>query len=117
MLFKIDENLPVELAEMLAAAGHDALTVYDQKLAGEPDELISGVCRDEKRAIVTLDGGFANIYEYRPAQFSGIIVLRLKNQDKFNVVTVFHKVLPLFETEPLSGKLWIVDESKVRIRD
>jgi len=43
MLFKIDENLSAELAEMLAAAGHDALTVYDQKLAGEPETLFQCV--------------------------------------------------------------------------
>ncbi len=117
MLFKIDENLPLELAEMLVAAGHNALTVYDQKLEGEPDDVVSSVCQNEKRAIVTLDVGFANLHEYPPTDYSGIIVIRLKSQDKFNVLTTFYKVLPLLETEPLTGKLWIVDESKVRIRD
>jgi hypothetical protein len=37
MKFKTDENLPVEAAEDLRQAGHDALTVADQKLAGQPD--------------------------------------------------------------------------------
>jgi hypothetical protein len=30
MLLKIDENLPIEAAELLRRAGHDALTVGDQ---------------------------------------------------------------------------------------
>jgi len=64
--FKIDENLPAELVGMLTAAGHDALSVYDQKLEGEPDEVVSKICQEEKRAVVTLDVGFANVHEYPP---------------------------------------------------
>jgi hypothetical protein len=30
MRFKVDENLPAEVAQLLRAAGHDALTVVDQ---------------------------------------------------------------------------------------
>jgi Domain of unknown function (DUF5615) len=36
MRFKIDENLPIEVAELLRAAGHDALTVLDQNLGAGP---------------------------------------------------------------------------------
>ena len=30
--FKVDENLPIEVATLLVDAGHDALTVLDQNL-------------------------------------------------------------------------------------
>jgi hypothetical protein len=36
MKFKTDENMPVEAAEELRQAGHDALSVADQLLAGQP---------------------------------------------------------------------------------
>jgi hypothetical protein len=49
MFFKIDENLPSELASRLVETGHDALTVYDQKLEGKPDEIVSVVCKSEDR--------------------------------------------------------------------
>lgn len=114
--FKIDENLPIELVAMLTAAGHDALSVYDQKMEGEPDEVVSRVCQAESRAVVTLDIGFANVHSYPPGQYSGIVVLRVRSQDKANIISTFHKALPLFESEPLIGKLWVVDETKVRIR-
>lgn len=116
LLFKIDENLPAELATMLVEAGHDAVTVYDQNLDGEPDDVVSKVCQQEKRAVVTLDVGFSNVYEYPPSEYSGIIVLRSRNQDKISILNTFQKALPLLESEPLIGKLWIVDEKKVRIR-
>lgn len=116
LLFKIDENLPAELAAMLVEAGHDAVTVYDQNLEGEPDDVVSKVCQMENRAVVTLDVGFSNVYEYPPNEYSGIIVLRSKNQDKITILNIFHKALPLLESEPLIRKLWIIDERKVRIR-
>ena len=34
MKFKIDENLPVEVAELLREAGHDAATAIEQQLGG-----------------------------------------------------------------------------------
>jgi hypothetical protein len=37
MKFKTDENLPVEFAEEFREAGHDAVSVYDQRLTGRPD--------------------------------------------------------------------------------
>lgn len=35
MRFKLDENLPREAAQTLSNAGHDALTIHDQKMVGE----------------------------------------------------------------------------------
>lgn len=37
MKFKIDENLPVEVAELLRQAEHDAVTVLEQHLGGKAD--------------------------------------------------------------------------------
>ena len=37
MKLKVDENLPIEVAEALQHAGHDAVTVHDQRLTGRPD--------------------------------------------------------------------------------
>ena len=37
MKFKIDENLPREAVDVLTAAGHDAVSVFDQGLNGKPD--------------------------------------------------------------------------------
>lgn len=116
MQFKIDENLPIKLAELLQSAGHDAMMVYDQQLQGKPDSLISEICKQEARAIITLDIGFADIRRYPPVEFSGLIVLRLRNQDKYSILQVFQQVIQLLEQEPLIAHLWIVEEQKVRIR-
>jgi predicted nuclease of predicted toxin-antitoxin system len=116
MRFKIDENLPVEVADLLRAAGHDAQTVFDENLAGHPDSNIAKTVRHEKRALITLDLDFADIRAYPSGEYSGLIVLRLVTQAKPHVLPVIERVIRLLNTEPLTGLLWIVDESAVRIR-
>jgi predicted nuclease of predicted toxin-antitoxin system len=114
--FKIDQNLPVEIAEELRAAGHDAETVDEEGLGGTLDPQLAGLARSETRALVTLDLGLGDIRRYPPAEYHGLVVLRPPSQDKPTVLRVFVPVIPLLDQEPLDGHLWIVDERRVRIR-
>lgn len=116
MQFKIDENLPVEIAEMLISAGHDALTVFDQGLQGIRDERLINICNDEARILVTLDMDFADPRAYPPQETPGIVVLRVGSQAKQHVMNVFGRVMPLFAKEVVARHLWIVEETVVRIR-
>ncbi|MEA3350740.1 MAG: DUF5615 family PIN-like protein [Chloroflexota bacterium] len=116
MKFKIDENLPVEIAELLRSEGHNASTVFEQDLVGSADLIIANTCKQEERVIVTLDLDFADIHAYPPQRFLGIIVLRIHHQNKYHVISVFRRVIDLLGREPLDGRLWIVEESQVRIR-
>ena len=75
MKFKVDENLPSELAELLNQAGHDAVTVNDEGLGGVDDEVLVPVCKREERALLTFDLGLADIRSYPPSQYPGLIVL------------------------------------------
>jgi predicted nuclease of predicted toxin-antitoxin system len=117
MRFKIDENLHPELAGFLRQEGHDALTVWDQGLRGRPDTDLALVCQSERRALITLDAGFADIRTYPPENFTGLVVLRLADQSRRSVLAVFPRVLDLLNREPLTGQLWIVDEQSVRVRE
>ena len=51
--FKLDENLPAEMADLFNRAGHDAVTVLDQQLVGVSDPDLATVCVQERHAIVT----------------------------------------------------------------
>lgn len=115
LAFKVDENLPVELAELLRAQGHDAMTVRDQQLGGRVDPEIAQVCKNEGRALITLDLDFANVRAYPPHEHPGIIVLRVQRQDRTTVLSVASGMFPLLGREALSGMLWIVEPDRVRI--
>jgi predicted nuclease of predicted toxin-antitoxin system len=116
MRFKVDENLHKDIALALRSRGHDALSVHDQKMRGSPDSRLGEVCRAEGRAIISLDLDFANIRDYPPGDYPGLIVLRLADQSRPYVLRIFASVLDLLERETLTGCLWVVEEHRVRIR-
>lgn len=116
MRFKVDENLHDEVAELLRQHGHDAVTVYDQHMQGQPDEIVAAICRQEGRAVVTQDLDFSNILAYPPHDYAGIIVLRLHDQSRPAAVKAVSRLIPLFATEVLTGSLWVVDEIGMRVR-
>ena len=117
MRFKIDENLPEEVAESSRRAGHDASTIREQSMSGELDPNVALACRHEQRTLVTLDLGFADIRAYPPDEYYGLIVLRLKRQDKRGVIEAFERLLPMLRAEPLVHRLWILEEERLRIRE
>ena len=96
MDFKTDENLPIEIAQLLTEAGHSVSTALDEDLGGATDEAVSSAAVAEGQVLVTLDAGFADIRRYPPASLPGII--------------------PRLAEEPLKGRLWIVEEDRIRIR-
>ena len=117
MQIKIDENLPVEGAALLRQAGHDALTIHDQQMVGQPDPQVAAVCKSEQRGLITLDLDFSDIRTYLPADYFGIIVLRPRSQAKHAVLSLLGQMIPLLSSEPLVGHLWIVQENGLRIRE
>ena len=116
MKFKIDENLPVEISEMLTDADYDSKTVNDQKLQGSKDSVIIEICKSEQRVLITLDIDFADIRLYPPEQYSGIIVLRDKICSKNHLIDIFRKITPLLRSESLDRYLWIVEKTRIRVR-
>jgi predicted nuclease of predicted toxin-antitoxin system len=116
MKFKIDQNLPIEAADLLVSAGHDAMTVYQQSLGGAPDERIVDVCNSEGRILVTADLDLSDIRQYPPTHTPGYMVLRLPRQSKQALLDLLTKALPMLATHPITGRLWIVESERIRIR-
>jgi hypothetical protein len=53
---------------------------------------------------------------WRALIYFGIIVFRLVSQGHASVIRAVGRILPMLASEPLVGRLWIVDEHQVRIR-
>lgn len=117
MRFKADENLPLEVAELFRQAGHDLHTVLDEALGGQPDSRIADACLTEKRSLITLDLDFADIRTFPPAEYQGLIVLRPLTQHVSAIVRLAQQAMALLASEPLTGRLWIVEENQIRIRE
>ncbi len=116
MKFKVDENLPAELATDLAEVGHEAETVVQEGMAGISDSYLLELARQEDRILMTLDKGIANIHTYPPGVFAGIVLFRPDSMGRGEVLRFVRdhpgKVLGL----GLKGRLVVVTGRGIRLR-
>jgi predicted nuclease of predicted toxin-antitoxin system len=80
MKFKLDENLPADLAHWLREEGHDVADVVEEGLGGEEDPPVLKAATSEGRILLTFDLDFADIRHYPPGTHAGIVVFRLQDQ-------------------------------------
>ena len=116
MRFKLDENLPSDLAARLQQEGHDVADVAEQGLEGEVDPTILNVATDEGRVLMTFDLDFADIREYPPGSHAGIVVFRLHDQRWRILRGPVNRLLAEGTLEKLQNGLAVVDESRVRFK-
>lgn len=115
MRIKLDENIPVQAKELLAAANHSVDTVFDELLNGKSDEVVIEACRHEGRVLFTLDLDFADIRLYPPNQYTGIVVFRPHSGAAPVVLSLLARCLAVIAHDEVRGSLWIVSESGIRI--
>lgn len=80
MRFLLDANLPRSALEVFAAAGHAAAHVRDLGIGGAPDDVIAARARTEGWVLVTRDLDLADVRAYPPAEYAGLLVLRLGDE-------------------------------------
>ena len=112
MNIKLDENVHGDAREALATWGHDVATAHDEALAGHPDKDVAAAAKAERRCLVTFDLGFADPRRYPPADYAGLVVLRLRAPTS---KTQIRRIGGFFAAQPeIEGTLWIVDETRAR---
>ena len=74
MRFTVDQNLPVEAAQLLQEAGQEAATVLDQDLGGREDGAGTTICQQEARAFITLALDWAAMRTYPLVHHAGMVV-------------------------------------------
>ncbi len=116
MRFKLDENLPADLAVLLRNEGHDVAAVVGEGLAGEDDPPVLQAAANERRILVTFDLDFADIRRYPPGTHAGIVVFRLQDQRWTALERVARRTLTDSSLNRLAAGLAIVDETRIRYK-
>ena len=118
MRFLVDEDLPRSVDSLLREHGHEAVDVRDIELRGASDPDIAAYAREHGLCLLSGDTGFADIRNYPPRDYSGVVVLRLPAKTTSSTIMFLLRSL-LVQTEvmdDLSGRLAIVDVGRIRIR-
>jgi predicted nuclease of predicted toxin-antitoxin system len=111
--FKLDENLPVSSAAILAGAGHDVDTVGQEGLGGATDPEVVAAAG---RVLVPLDVvGLGGIRAYPPGNHAGIVVLRLTDQSAPAVGEAVRDLAALTNADGLARALSVLQRGLLRI--
>ncbi len=118
MKLKLDENLGRRATELFREADHDVATVTEQDLGGASDDALIEACRDEGRALVTLDLDFSNVLRFPPNRYAGIAVLRTPHPIQLEAI---HEraitLIAALKRAELPGRLWIIEHKRIREYD
>ena len=116
MKIKLDENLPVSLAEVLAKAGHAVDTVPAEGLAGRDDDAIWSAAQHEGRFLITQDLDFADVRRYEPGTHHGIMLVRLAQPSRLALTDRIRGVFESEDVETWPGVFVVATDRKIRVR-
>lgn len=118
MRFKLDENLTPRAATFLREAGHDVMTVVDERLGGADDAAVFAACVAERRILITLDHDFGNVVRFPPATSPGVAVVELPpGKSPVAMMSALEALLAGLKKDRLDGSLWIIEPGRIRIHE
>ena len=118
MKFLLDANMPRSAASLLRALGHQVEDVRDVLPNGADDAIVAAHARAGQFILVSRDFDFADIRNYPPQDYAGIIVLELPDDA---IAAQENQTLESFASRAdllarLPGRLAIVESWRVRFR-
>jgi predicted nuclease of predicted toxin-antitoxin system len=75
--FFADHCVPTLVINILRDAGHEVLRLRDYIPIDSPDEVVISQSQELDAVLVSLNGDFADIVAYPPADYQGIIALQI----------------------------------------
>jgi predicted nuclease of predicted toxin-antitoxin system len=118
MRFLIDASLPRSTAPLAKNLGDDAVDVRDLGMGAAPDPDIAAYAQSQQLCLLTRDYDFADIRNYPPDQYFGLVVIELPATATvpviLNLVEALLRQRDLLALLP--GRLAIVEPGRVRLR-
>jgi len=115
MRIKLDENLPVRMARMLAECGHDVDTVHQEGLAGRRDKEIWEAAQQGRRFLVTQDLDFSDRRRFAPGTHCGLLLVRLREPGRDALLRAVRQIFQSEDVTAWQGCVVVLTDRKVRI--
>jgi len=111
----LDENINPLWGEPLSKAGHEVETAAEESLQGAEDDAIAEACRKEGFCLITADLDFAQILDYPPEEYAGLVILRHPNPTLAGMQTLIRQIVAAVSGESPTGRIWIEEPGRLRI--
>jgi predicted nuclease of predicted toxin-antitoxin system len=114
----LDANVPRSALALLQRFQHDVEHVRDVGLGQAPDSQIAAQAQASHSVLVTRDLDFANIRNYPPERYPGIVVIRMPDHaTASDILQVMESLLRQSEmVNQIPGHLVILERDRLRFR-
>jgi predicted nuclease of predicted toxin-antitoxin system len=116
--FFVDHCVPASIIQSLRNANHDVLLLKEHLPTDSSDEEVILKAQQCHAVLVSLNGDFADIIRFPPANYKGIISVQLKNHPEVIPALLQRLQDYLSSNSDMShyqGKLFIVEVHRIRI--
>jgi predicted nuclease of predicted toxin-antitoxin system len=112
MRFIVDECTGPSVARWLASAGHDVVSVFDDRPGASDDEILDRAVA-EQRILVTNDRDYGEMIFSQGKPHAGVVFLRLDDERPANKTRLLESLLKTHSAE-LPNRFVVVTETGVR---
>lgn len=116
MSILLDHNVPAKFVRLLTAWGYEASRLTEHVDADTDDVDVITLAQTLDAVLLTIDLDFANILEYPPANYAGILVMRYQAAAESAVIATLRQALNDLYRDELRGMLVIIEPIRYRIR-
>jgi predicted nuclease of predicted toxin-antitoxin system len=115
--FLLDNNLSPIVADMLKAAGHDAVHVRDLGMQAAPDEVVLECARVEERVLISADTDFGGLlFRSKASTPSVILIRRLVGRRAAEQSAIILANLSQVAEDLAVGAVVVIHEDLLRVR-
>ena len=117
--FLADHCISNFIVETLRDANHEIVRLRDVLPVESSDDAVIAKAQETNAILLSLNGDFADIVNYPPNDYKGIVALQMRNHPEalpnlMTRLTAYLKVQPAMEH--YHGKLLVVEPNRIRMR-
>jgi predicted nuclease of predicted toxin-antitoxin system len=112
----LDNCVPRRYVGILQALNHRVEVSIDHIPSDAPDADVIALAQKLDAVLISVDMDFANILQYPPQNYNGIVVLRYQPDEEVKIDTALTRLLMDLTLVELRGTLVVVTPGKYRIR-
>ena len=118
--FFADHCVPKSAVDSLQQDSHEVFRLKDFIPQDSPDPHVIAAAQNLDAILISLNGDFADIVAYPPADFKGIVALQVRNRpqiisDVMAILTRYLSKNP--DMAHYKGKLLVVESYRIRVRE
>jgi predicted nuclease of predicted toxin-antitoxin system len=117
--FFADQCVSGSIIRALREEGHEILRLKDSISVDSPDPVVIAKAHELDAILLSLNGDFADIVSYPPADYKGIIALQVRNHPEA-IPQLISRLIGFISSHPdrqyFVGKLLLIEPHRIRIR-